>query len=258
MAKLRVLIVDDERPARQKLTRFLAEEPDIAVVGEAANGADALAAIRRLAPDLVFLDVHMPGMSGFETLQQLGEDERPAVVFATAYDQYAIRAFDAHALDYLLKPFDQDRFRQTLARARAWLEPRAGDALLRDKLSRLLDELAPPPAVKAPVTRLLVKSRGRAVFIDVDDIEWIEAAANYAELHAGGRAHLIRETLRELEDRLDPARFIRVHRSYIVNLDRVVEIQPWSKNDSLLILQSGAKIKMSRRYKDRLPPMLEG
>jgi len=254
---LRALIVDDERPARKKMARFLAEEPDIAVVGEAGDGPSALAAIRELAPDLVFLDVQMPGMNGFEALQRLPESQRPRIVFATAYDQYALRAFDAAALDYLLKPFDQDRFRQTLARVREWFGPRADESALRDKLGTLLDGLG-LGAKPDYAARLLVKARGRTLFLDVGEVDWFQAAANYVELHVGDTVHLMRETLRDLETRLDPARFARIHRGCIVNLDRVAELQPWSKNDWLLILKDGRQLKLSRRYRHRLPGCLEG
>ena len=249
MTKLRALIVDDEPPARRKLRGFLSREADFEVVGEAGSGPEAVAAVKELQPDVVFLDIQMPGMDGFEVLQALqclGGD-MPCLVFATAYDQYALKAFEVCALDYLLKPFDRERLQSTLKRVRAHLEEEPTDLRQRmEELLRRLEERRRYPS------RFLVKSRGRTIFLKVEEIDWIEAAANYAELHSGSRSYLLRETMNELEEKLDPRQFVRVHRSHIVNLDRIREIQPWSRNDFVIVLENGTQVRMSRRYRKNL------
>ena len=239
---MRVLVVDDEPPARRKLMNFLREERDVEIVGEAGNGTKAAALIEELEPDVVFLDVQMPGMTGFEVLETLG-GRVPLIVFVTAYDQYAVKAFEVHALDYLLKPFDRDRLQTCLSRVRDQISRSAG-ADLQARMQKLIAEATG----RAYATRLMVKHRGRVVFLQIRDVDWIKALANYVELHVGAQTYMIRETLNSLESRLDPDLFARVHRSVIVNLDRIEELQPWSHNDYLVILKDGTEIRMSRRY----------
>ena len=250
MPKLRALIVDDEPPARRKLQGFLSQESDFQVIGQAGSGPEAVQAIQRLKPDVLFLDIQMPEMDGFEVLQALESlgSPLPCTVFVTAYDQYALKAFEVCALDYLLKPFDRQRLQSTLERVRSQTGPDSVPTLQTrlDHLLRRLEERRTYPS------RFLVKSRGRVLFLKVEEIEWISAAANYVELHAGTRSHLLRETMDSLEKKLDPDHFARVHRSHIVNLDCIREIQPWSRNDFMIVLESGVQVKMSRRYKQNL------
>lgn len=234
---IRALIVDDELLACRRLRRLLRAEADVAVVGECADGDSALAAIRREGPDLVFLDVQMPGVDGLSLLDKVapgGVARRPEVVFVTAHDQYAARAFDHAAVDYVLKPIVPERLREAVRRARLRLAKG--------------DTEAPAP----PLDRLLVRERGRAFFVRSEDVDWVEAAGNYARLHQGRRVHAVRTALSALERRLDPRRFRRVSRSALVNVDRVAEIQPWFHGDGLVILQSGTRVRLSRRYRDRL------
>jgi len=236
MSLLRALIVDDEPLARRLLRVLLERDPEIAVCGECA-GVEAVAEIARTRPDILFLDVQMPEVDGFEVLARIGTGDAPVVVFVTAHDQYAVRAFEVHALDYLLKPIDDARFADALARARSQaLARRGGEG--DPRLRALLDDHA---------RRFLVRGHDRTVVVDVEEIDWIEAADYYATLHVGGgKTHLLRETLSTLERRLDPRRFFRVHRSAIVNLDRVREIHPLFRGDSELVLSDGARVRLSR------------
>jgi len=250
---IRALIVDDERMARKRLRTLLAREPDIEVVGECATGRSAVEAIRAQSPQLVFLDVQMPEMDGFAVVRTLGVDAAPMIVFVTAFDQYAIQAFEVSALDYLTKPFDRDRFRSTLMRVRRQIElARAaevgGDRELRTRLAALLSRLDPP----SHVDRLMVKEGGRVIFLRTDEIDWVEAAGNYVKLHAARDTHLLHEGLGSLAERLDPARFIQIHRATLVNLDRVREIQPWFHGDAVVVLRDGTKLNVSRTYRQRL------
>jgi two-component system LytT family response regulator len=248
---VRTLIVDDEPLARQRLRRLLEADPAIAVVGESADGPQAVADLRQLRPDLVFLDVQMPGLDGFGVLQALGDVPLPVVIFVTAHDRYALKAFEVHALDYLLKPFDRARFEAALERAKA--QVRQGNAAaLNERLQELLQSAPGRPRPE----RLVVKSGARIYFVRVEDIDWIEAAANYVRLHVGTEDHLLREPLGALEKRLDPARFVRIHRSTIVNLDRVVELQPVFHGDYVLILRDGTELAVSRNCRERLKEAL--
>ena len=243
---IRVLIVDDEPPARRKLARFLRQESDVEIAGEASNGEGAAEAIVELHPDVVFLDVQMPGMSGFEALRMI-QGPLPQVVFVTAYDQYAVKAFEIHAIDYLLKPFDLPRLQTCLARVR--------DQLERDSakdLQRRMEKVLADVTGRIHLSRVMVKSRGRIVFLHTRDIDWIESFANYVDLHVGAQAYTLRETLNSLEARLDPQSFARVHRSVIVNIDRIRELKPWSHNDYLIVMKDGKEIRMSRRYRKNL------
>lgn len=248
MTKIRTLIVDDEAMARERVLTLLQQQPDIEIVGECADGAQALSAIERLEPELVFLDVQIPVMDGFGVIRALAPQRMPMVVFTTAYDEYALRAFEVHALDYLLKPFDGPRFLRTLERARERLErQRAGD--LGKRLLAMVQDMKPEGA-QAP-DRLVVKSGGRIFFIRTDEIDWVDAAGNYVRLHVKGDAYLFRETMSAMEARLDASRFVRIHRSHIVNADRIKELQP-GNGDHAVILRTGVKLPLSRGYKDRL------
>jgi two-component system LytT family response regulator len=242
LKSLRVVVVDDEPPARRKLFTLLRRESDVEIVGEAGNGPAAVEVIQEKQPDVVFLDIQMPGLNGFEVLEALGMKNLPLVVFVTAYDQHAVKAFEVHAVDYLLKPFDQTRLRNCLNRIRdhhgSW----------KTRVEELIAEIRP----REYLTRLMVKSRGRVIFLKVDEIDWIETSGNYVELHAGKQTFLLRETLNALESKLNPQQFARVHRSTIVNIDRIQDLQPWSHNDFLLTLKDGAKLRVSRRYRNNL------
>jgi two-component system LytT family response regulator len=244
--KLRVLIVDDEALARTRVRKMLAEEAEVEVLGECANGPEAIAAIRQHRPDLVFLDVQMPEVSGFDVLRALAPDEIPAVIFVTAHDEHAIEAFEVHALDYLLKPFKQSRFQEALQRAREHLASRDVRALNQ----RLTDWLNAPKAESPCLTRLAVKSGERTVFIKVEDVDYIESAGNYAILHVGKESHILRETLTNLEAKLSPRLFLRVNRSALVNLTRVKELQPALRGDHVVILKDGKQLALTRGVRE--------
>jgi two-component system, LytTR family, response regulator len=249
---LRVLIVDDERPARQKLRRMLADA-DVEGVFEAPDGLRAVELIRAESPDVVLLDVEMPGVDGFGVVEALDPSERPHIVFVTAYDQYALRAFDAHAVDYVLKPFDAERLARALGRAKVAVGGRQ-DREERRRLERVLADVRRERPQR--LERLLVESDGRAMLLPATKVERIEAAKNYVTVYAGGERYRVRTTLDRLEERLDPRAFVRVHRSTIVRVDRVTELQPWSHGDYVVILEGGAKVRLSRRYRDRLEQFL--
>ena len=249
MATIRALIVDDEPLARERLRGLLETEPDVTVVGECSDGEAAVEVIRAEPPDLVFLDVQMPNLDGFGVVAAVGPENMPVTVFVTAYDRYALQAFEVHALDYLLKPFDRARFAVALARVRAQLEQdRAAGAA--DRLLALLDETKTPPRKGAE--RIAVKTSGGVSFVRAEEIDWVEAAGNYAKLHAGGDVHLLRETLNALEARLDPEQFVRIHRSTIVNLDAIKELQPLFHGDYAVILRDGTELVLSRSYRQKL------
>jgi two-component system, LytTR family, response regulator len=255
MRPIRTLIVDDEPAARDGMRHLLAADPEIVLAGECTNGREAAAAIRDTAPDLVFLDVQMPGLDGFGVLREVGLDRAPAVVFVTAFDQYALRAFDVHALDYLLKPFTDDRFRQSLERAKQLVrQGRLGD--LSRKLAALLDHDEPAPAQPRYLDRLVVKSGGKVTLLPVGEIEWIDAEGDYVRIHVGKTWHLLRETMKNLEDQLDSARFVRIHRSTIVNLEKVKELQPFFRGEYVVVLHNGTTLKLSRGYRDNLEARL--
>jgi two-component system LytT family response regulator len=246
MAELRVLLVDDEPLVREGLHDFLREEPGVIVAGECSNGADALQFLQAQKVDVVFLDVQMPELDGLAVASALARDGGPAIVFVTAFSEHAIRAFELNAIDYLLKPFDRERFHAAVDRVRARLGSGQQEELAR-RLSAVLGELQ---RERAYVDRVLVKAEGRIRFVAVDDIEWVEAADNYVRLHAGAERHLVRETIRSVEARLDPTRFVRIHRSTIVNLSRVRELQPTFNGEYAVLLTSGAKLTLSRTYRD--------
>jgi two-component system LytT family response regulator len=252
---LRVLIVDDEELARQRLQRLLASEHDVEVIGEACDGVQAVESIRALVPDLVFLDVQMPEVDGFAVLEQLRPRPVPAVIFVTAHDDYALRAFDVHAVDYLRKPFDAARFREAFARARQRLAGAGAEEHAR-KLDALLAQVETHPPRSRE--RIMVRTDGRLYLVRIDDIDWIEAAGNYVKLHVGRETHLMRETMTGIEKMLDPTRFLRIHRSTIVNLDRVREMQPWFSGEYTVILRDGTQLRLSRVYRERLETWMHG
>lgn len=253
--KIKVIIVDDEPPARRNLRALLAGIPDIELVKECGNGRDAVSWIRALEPELVFLDVQMPEMNGFEVLEQLTDQPLPVIIFVTAYDQYALKAFEVSALDYLLKPFDDARFHKALAQARRQLEQQDVSELGRKLLTLMGTREIRPEASPRYMTRLMVKTAGRVIFIRAEEIDWIEAYDNYVRLHVGGKAHLLRQTMNELEAGLNPEQFPRIHRSTIVNLDRVKELHPHF-NEHVVILQDGTELKLSRTRKEWLEQWL--
>ncbi|HJQ39248.1 MAG TPA: LytTR family DNA-binding domain-containing protein [Thermoanaerobaculia bacterium] len=238
---MKIAIVDDEPPARKTIRLLARRDPDIAVVAECRNGEEALDAVREQKPDILFLDIQMPRLDGFDVLELLGEDAPPAIVFVTAYDQYAIRAFEVHAVDYLLKPFTDERFDKALARAKDLV----GHGM-RDKLARLTT------AHRAFTQRFMVRTAGRIVFLKAQEVDWIEAADYYARLHAGANSYLIRESMNDLEATLDPAAFVRIHRSTIVNLDRVREMRPLFRGELVVVLGDGTQLRMSRSRRDEL------
>jgi two-component system LytT family response regulator len=241
VTELRAVLVDDEPPARQKLERLLAPIDGVGVVAEAGDGLEAVRVIEDVRPDLVFLDVQMPGLDGFGVLEALDLPVLPRVIFVTAHDQHALRAFEVRALDYLLKPVDPERLSDTVERV---LRPTAPPPDPRSALGEL-------PGARRRLDRFLVRLRGRMILVPVGDVAWIGAAGNYVELHVGDEVHLVRGSLQELERRL-PARFVRIHRSTVVNLNRVGELHPWSHGDWLVRLDDGTELRLSRRYRDRL------
>jgi two-component system LytT family response regulator len=244
----RILIADDEPLARERLKMLLVGQEGFEVVGECHDGPSTIDAIRRTKPDLVFLDVQMPGANGFDVVSALGEEELPLFVFVTAFDTYALKAFDVHALDYLLKPFDRERFLQALARARQQLE-RPSNSDLRSRLLALVRDLEPAPQ---RLERFVIKSGGRVFFVRADEIDWIEAAGNYVKLHVGTETHLLRETMNAVEAQLPRETFYRIHRCHIVNIERVKELQPWFNGEYVVFLRTGARLTLSRGYREKL------
>jgi len=274
---VRTLIVDDEPLARTRLRELLGDEEDVQIVAECGNGADAVAVIVSQQPDLVLLDIQMPELDGFGVVRAVGVDRMPAVVFVTAHDEHAVAAFEVHAVDYVLKPVDQDRFAEALRRAKhriaaaaAGTAGRDAERDLRQRLAALVAEVsaavasgaAAPPAgspVGGPggVPRLAVKGEGRVVFVRTPDVDWIEAMDNYVRLHVGREVHVMRETLSSLETRLSGSTFLRIHRSTIVNVDRIREVQPWFAGDYVVILADGTKLTTGRRYRAAVQALLE-
>lgn len=252
MMPIRTLVVDDQPMARERLTALLSEEPDVELVAACESGAQAVQAIERHRPDLVFLDMQMPELDGLGVIAAVGPERMPSVVFVTAYDEFALRAFDVHALDYLLKPFGRQRFQQALERVREHLSrERAGE--LAKRLMALVDEVRPP---HPRADRIMVRSGARVVFIDVRSIDWVEAEGNYVRLHVGDGSHLVRDTMHAVEARLAAGRFARIHRSRIVNLERVRELRLVSNGEYVAVLRNGVALGVSRLHRDKLQEKL--
>jgi two-component system LytT family response regulator len=250
--KFQALIVDDEPWARTRISSLLSAEADFTVARECAGGAEAVAAIVELKPDVVFLDVQMPEVGGFEVVEAIGADAMPLVIFATAHQEYAVRAFDAGAVDYLLKPVDEARFRRTLERVRRDLEtPAAASSALQETMVQVRKGAQ-------FAERLVVNTAGRVVFVKVADIDWLEAAGNYVTIHAGREKFMFRETLRNLCERLDPAKFVRLHRSSVVNVERLRELLPWSRGEQVAVLHDGTQLPIGRAFRDRLMSVMNG
>lgn len=254
-AKIRTITVDDEAPARSRLRQLLKNEPDFELVAECANGRQAVEKIECEKPDLVLLDVQMPGLNGLEVCEVVSASKlpMPLVIFVTAFDSYALKAFEVHALDYLLKPFDRERFQKALGRARAQLRSR-NESSADSRMAALLEDFRRGARSNE---RLVFKENGRVVFLQSECIDWIEADGNYVRIQAGNESHYFRETLAALEGQLSADKFMRVSRSTIVNLDRVKELQPLFYGDYVVVLQNGAKLNMSRNYRGRLAAVLE-
>ncbi|MBI2685225.1 MAG: response regulator transcription factor [Acidobacteria bacterium] len=250
MQTIRTVIIDDERLARQRIRRMLSETPGYEVAGEFENSEQGLAFLESNPADLLFLDVQMPGMDGFALLEALPPERTPLVIFVTAYDEYALRAFEVHAFDYLLKPFDRVRFEKTIGRARKQI---ASEERNSEKLINLLNEFRQRNQEPA---RFAIKTPGRLFFVRQEDIDWMEAADNYVNLHVGAETHLIRETMNALEQRLDSHRFLRIHRSTIINADRIKELRPWFHGEYVVLLKDGTELTLSRTYREKILSVL--
>lgn len=248
--KIRTLIVDDEPLARQRVRFLLGEEPDVEVVGECEDGFAAVDQIQAGRPDLVFLDVQMPDMDGFEALRRVPRECLPVVIFTTAFDRHALRAFEVNALDYLLKPFKPDRFKEAVQRARDLLANRHAGTAARGLLALLGPTPAPAPAPAGQLARLAVKTAGKVIFLGLDQIQVIEAAGKYAVVHAGKERHILREALSSLEAHLPPQRFLRISRSVIVNVDQIQSLQPAFKGENLVVLKNGQSYPTTRPMRE--------
>lgn len=254
MREIRAVIVDDEPLAREGVRMMLEADSEISIVAECGGGREALAAICEQKPDLIFIDVQMPEMGGFEVLEAVGAEHSPQVIFVTAYDKYALQAFEAHALDYLLKPFTVKRFNEALKRAKTQIQNEQNGELNR-KLATLLEDLKPQAKY---LERVVVKNSGRVSFVNVEEVSWIEAAESYVRFHVGaGKSYLIRGAIGRLEAQLDPARFLRIHRSIIVSIKHVKEMRPLFHGDYEIVLTNGKKLTSSRSYRDKLQRLLE-
>jgi two-component system LytT family response regulator len=245
---IRALIVDDEPLAREWVRSAIAEDPELEVLGECGNGFEAAETIRRLKPDLVFLDVQMPGLDGFGVLEALSPEEIPAVVFVTAFDQYAVRAFEAQAVDYLMKPFSKERVEEAVRRVRELVKGRSLDDF-RESISRLVEKIRRDRSFPEWV---LLKAEGKNVFVKVRDIDWIESSRNNVRIHVGPTIYLLHETTSAIASRLDPRKFLRIHRSSIVNIERIKELHPWFNGDYAVVLRDGTQLTLSSSYRDRL------
>ena len=246
--KARTLIVDDEQLARERLRQLLADQPEIELVGECADGLEAVAAIKERSPDLVFLDIQMPELDGFAVLEAVNVEPMPVIVFVTAYDKFALRAFEVHAVDYLLKPFDRERFESALRRALDQVRHREDPARSQAQAAVLTEMRAPAK----PIERLAIKSGSRIVVVKSADIAWIESAHNYVEIHDDKQSHLLRESISSIETRLSPDKFVRISRSVIVNVERVKELEPLFGGEYTVTLQNGQRLTLSRRYRHKL------
>jgi len=243
--KIETIIIDDEPLARKRVAHLLKNEPDIEIIAECGDGLAAISAISKHSPDLIFLDVQMPEVNGLEVLCELEPGSAPAVIFVTAYDQFTIQAFDAHAVDYLLKPFGEERFRQAVSRARQRIRPAAGNQP-DERLLRLLNDL---DLNRGFLERIIVTHKDRLIIVPIDTIDWVETYGNYLKLHSGGNTYLIRETMNNLSARIDPGKFLRIHRSTLVNLDRIKEFQPMFGGQYTVVLCDGTELTLSRNYR---------
>jgi two-component system, LytTR family, response regulator len=249
---IQTLIVDDEPLARDRVRQLLQTDQEFHVAGECRNGAEAVEAIRKARPDLVFLDVQMPEVDGFGVIEAIGARNMPAVIFVTAYDKYALRAFDENALDYLLKPYDERRFQRAVQRVKDHLN-RGNSGEVAHRMLAMLQDVSPE---RKAMDRLVIKSDGRVVFLKTREVDYAEAAGNYLSLHVGKDTYLIRETMNAFEARLDPEKFLRIHRSTIVNIERIKEVQPWFKGEYVVTLRDGTELSLSRTYRDKLRQFL--
>jgi two-component system LytT family response regulator len=245
MERAKVVIVEDERLAAEAVEKLLARDPEVELTGTARDGVTAVSLIRRVKPDIAFLDVQIPELDGFGVIKEIGVENMPVVVFVTAYDRYTLQAFEVHAVDYILKPFDADRFFAALRWAKRELRFKRPQTR---RLSRLVDVVAGDAKRRLPI-----KSAGRVVFIDVDEIDYLEAAGNYVVVHAGGEEYRTRETMNVFEERLSQSQFVRIHRSAIVNRKRIKELRPWFTGEYAVVLKSGKELTLTRSYRDRLP-----
>jgi len=250
---IRTLIVDDEPLARQRIKNLLKNDDRLKIVGECSTGVQAVNAFIKIKPNLIFLDIQMPGLDGFEVIQTVGAENMPPVIFVTAYDQYAIKAFEVHAIDYLLKPYEQDRFRAALERGIREASSRK-DGVSSKKIAALVDKILEEKQISK---RILVKSSDRISIIEIEQIDWVESAGNYVQIHAGKETYLLRETMNNMEQRLPPQFFARIQRRTIVNLDRIKELRPALHGDYVVILKTGSRLLLSRQYSDRLGIFLD-
>jgi two-component system, LytTR family, response regulator len=254
---VRTVVADDERLARQKLLILLEEEPQVKVVAECQDGRQTVAAIRALRPDVLLLDIQMPDLDGFQVLSEISPEEMPIVVFTSAYDEYAVRAFEAHALDYLLKPFDRQRLHHAVERARLELYKTTEREITHRILSLLSQVKSLTPPASGHDSRLVIKANGRVVFLDLDSIDWVEAAANYVRLNVGKESYLFREMIGRVAERLDASHFVRIHRSTIVNVRKIKELIPVNSGEYIVVLKSGKELSCSRGYRTALHEIVE-
>lgn len=254
---IRTIIADDQRLAREKLRILLASERDVKVVAECSDGKQTVSAIRRLRADLLLLEIQMPGMDGFQVLNEVSPDEMPAVIFTSAYDQYAVRAFEVCALDYLLKPFDPERLQHAIEKARVELN-KSHDHQITHRILNLLSQLKSEiTSSSSPDGLLVIRAKGRVVFVKLSEIDWIEASANYVRLNAGKESHLVRESISRILERLNPSHFVRIHRSTIVNFQQIKELIPVNSGEYVVVLKSGKELSCSRGYRAELENMIE-
>lgn len=244
---VRAVIIDDEPLAREKIKLFSQKEPDLKIVASCENGSKALEAIVTHSPDLLFLDIQMPEMTGFQLLEKIPKQSLPGIIFITAYDEFALRAFEFHALDYLLKPFDKNRFHNAVEHAKKILSNKGERETATEQISVLLNSLK---KTSPTIERLIVKTHGRILFLRISEVDWIESAGNYVKLHINAETHLLRETMNHLEERLDKTAFVRIHRSAIVNIERIKEMQPWFNGEYKIVLKNLTELILSKTYRE--------
>lgn len=244
---IRAIVVDDEPLAREKVQLFAQSVPELEIVDVCANGHEALTSLNKNKPDLLFLDIQMPELSGFDVLEKIKDDPLPGIIFITAYDEFALRAFEFHALDYLLKPFDRERFESAVDHAVKVISSNGGNEVTTRQIKSLLDSIKRDTQ---PLERIIVKTNGRIIFLKVNEVDWMEAAGNYIKLHVGNESHLVRETMNNIEKQLHPEKFVRIHRSTIINIERLKELQPWFNGEYKVILTTNTQVMMSRGYRE--------